>query len=52
MTSPWPKRYSMISLLLFADAFPPPVFSLYGLVGWVPTLELSVQLLKYLRRLG
>jgi acyl-CoA thioesterase len=34
----------LISLLLFADAFPPPVFSLYGPVGWVPTLELSVQL--------
>lgn len=33
----------VISLLLFADAFPPPVFTLYGLVGWVPTVELSVQ---------
>ena len=34
----------VISMLMFADAFPPPVFSLYGPVGWVPTLELSVQL--------
>lgn len=33
----------VISMLLFADAFPPPVFSLYGPVGWVPTVELSVQ---------
>jgi len=29
------------SLLLFADAFPPPVFNVIG-VGWVPTLELTV----------
>ena len=34
----------VISILMFADAFPPPVFSLYGPVGWVPTLDLSVQL--------
>ncbi len=33
-----------ISLLMFADAFPPPVLSLYGPVGWVPTVELTVQL--------
>lgn len=32
-----------LSLLLFADSFPPPVFSLYGPTGWVPTLELTVQ---------
>jgi len=34
----------VISLLMFADAFPPPVFTLFGPVGWVPTIELSVQL--------
>ncbi|MDP5064994.1 MAG: thioesterase family protein [Haliea sp.] len=33
-----------ISLLMFADAFPPPVFDVIGLVGWVPTVELTVQL--------
>lgn len=33
----------MISLLMFADAFPPPAFSIVGLVGWVPTVELTVQ---------
>lgn len=33
----------VISLLMFADAFPPPVFTLYGPVGWVPTVELTVQ---------
>jgi acyl-CoA thioesterase len=34
----------LLSLLMFADAFPPPVFDVVGLVGWVPTLELTVQL--------
>lgn len=33
-----------LSLLLFADAFPPAVFGLLGAVGWVPTVELTVQL--------
>lgn len=31
-----------MALLLFADAFPPAVFGLLGLVGWVPTIELTV----------
>ncbi len=31
-----------VSLPLFADAFPPSLFSLVGRVGWVPTLELTV----------
>ena len=30
------------SLLLFADAFPPPLFSKVGSIGWVPTIELTV----------
>jgi acyl-CoA thioesterase len=33
----------VISLLMFADAFPPPIFTVFGLVGWVPTVELTVQ---------
>jgi acyl-CoA thioesterase len=33
----------VISLLMFADAFPPPIFTVFGPVGWVPTLELTVQ---------
>jgi acyl-CoA thioesterase len=31
-----------LGLLLFADAFPPAVFGLLGVVGWVPTVELTV----------
>ncbi len=29
------------SLPLFTDAFPPSVFSLWGQIGWVPTVELT-----------
>lgn len=32
-----------LATLLFADAFPPAVFGLLGAVGWVPTVELTVQ---------
>lgn len=32
-----------IDLLMFADILPPPVFTLYGAYGWVPTVELTVQ---------
>ena len=31
-----------LACLLFADAFPPAVFGLLGMVGWVPTIELTV----------
>ncbi len=31
-----------LACLLFADAFPPAVFGLLGMVGWVPTVELTV----------
>ena len=31
-----------LACLLFADAFPPAVFGLLGVVGWVPTVELTV----------
>ncbi len=31
-----------LSLPLFADAYPPSLFGLFGYVGWVPTVELTV----------
>ena len=31
------------ALTLFADAFPPSLFSKLGRIGWVPTIELTVQ---------
>lgn len=31
------------SLPLFADAFPPSLYPRFGRIGWVPTLELTVQ---------
>jgi hypothetical protein len=30
------------ALVLFADAFPPSLFGSLGVVGWVPTIELTV----------
>lgn len=33
----------VISLLMFADAVPPPIFNVLGPIGWVPTVELTVQ---------
>lgn len=33
---------SVMSLPLFADAFPPSLFAKLGRVGWVPTIELTV----------
>ncbi len=31
-----------LAAVLFSDAFPPSVFNLYGRIGWVPTIELTV----------
>lgn len=36
----------LFSMLMFADAQPPPIFNLLGYVGWVPTVELTVHLHK------
>ncbi len=33
----------VISLLMFADSVPPPIYTVLGPVGWVPTVELTVQ---------
>ena len=42
----------VIALLMFADAFPPPIFTVFGPVGWVPTLELTVQVRARIRHRG
>lgn len=34
------------SLLLFVDSFPPSVIPVMGVVGWVPTIELTVHIRK------
>jgi len=31
-----------ISAVMFTDAFPPALFGLLGVIGWVPTIELTV----------
>ncbi len=36
------RPFDALSILLMADAFPPPVFASQGMVAWVPTLEFSV----------
>jgi hypothetical protein len=33
-----------LSVLLAADAFPPPVFNLLAVPGWVPTVEFTVHM--------
>lgn len=36
-----------LSLILFADGFPPPVFRKTGPVAWVPTVEMTVQVRRH-----
>ncbi len=36
------RGFDVPAILLAADAFPPPVLSTQGMVAWVPTLELSI----------
>lgn len=36
------RPFDLLSLLLIADSFPPPIFVSQGMVAWVPTLEYSV----------
>jgi hypothetical protein len=36
--------YDLLSLLLIADSLPPAVMATHGIVAWVPTIELSVNI--------
>ena len=36
--------YDVPSLLMLADAFPPAVLASFGMVAWVPTIELTVSI--------
>ncbi len=38
------RPFDPLSILLMADAFPPPILASQGVVAWVPTVELSVNL--------
>lgn len=40
------REWDALSLILASDAFPPPVLASQGMVAWVPTIELSVQIRK------
>lgn len=36
--------YDLLSVLLIADSLPPAVMATYGMMAWVPTIELSVNI--------
>ena len=36
------REPDVLALSLFCDSFPPSIFTRYGPIGWVPTIELSV----------
>ena len=38
------RPYDLLSIILITDSFPPPVMATQGMVAWVPTLELSVNI--------
>ncbi len=40
------RPFDLLSVLMFMDAFPPPVFTSQGMMGWVPTIELTVNVRK------
>ena len=40
------RQFDILSILLIADSFPPAVLSSQGMVAWVPTIELSVNIRK------
>jgi acyl-CoA thioesterase len=38
------RPHDIFSVLLMADSFPPPVLASQGMIEWVPTIELSVNI--------
>jgi len=40
------RPHDLLSVLLAADCFPPPVFASQGMMAWVPTIEFSVNVRK------
>lgn len=38
------RPFDQPALMLIADSFPPPIFASQGMVAWVPTLEMSVNI--------
>jgi len=40
------RPFDLISIFLLADSFPPAVFASQGMVAWVPTIEMSVNVRK------
>lgn len=38
------RQLDQLAMILMTDSFPPPVLAKHGLVAWVPTIELSINL--------
>lgn len=45
-SEPTPQLWTPELMMLVCDTFPPSIFSSRGMFGWVPTIELNVQILK------
>ena len=38
------RSFDTLSIILFADSFPPPILASHGIVAWVPSIEFSVNI--------
>ena len=38
------RPFDQLSILLLSDAFPPPVLASQGVIAWVPTIEMTVNI--------